>query len=65
MRAIDPGALAPSLVHSLTHVWFRSSQEWLDEGVPQLMALLWLERSEGREAALRQLQSKVERSGSG
>jgi hypothetical protein len=59
MRAIDPVALAPSLVHSLTHVWFRSSQEWLDEGVPQLMSLLWLERSEGREAALRQLQSKV------
>lgn len=59
VRAIDSGALAPSLVHSLTHVWFRSSQEWLDEGVPQLMALLWLERSEGREAALRQLQSKV------
>ena len=59
VRAIDPAALAPSLAHSLTHVWFRSSQEWLDEGVPQLMALLWLERSAGREAALGQLQSKV------
>lgn len=59
MHAIDPDALAPSLVHSLTHAWFRSSHVWLDEGVPQFMSLLWLEHSQGRDAALQQLQQQV------
>lgn len=59
VRAVDPGLLAPPLVHSLTHAWFRSSHVWLDEGVPQFMSLLWAEHSQGREAALRELQEKV------
>lgn len=59
MRAIDPDALAPSLIHSLTHAWFRSSHVWLDEGVPQFMSLLWLEHTQGRDAALQQLQQQV------
>lgn len=59
MRAIDPDALAPSLLHSLTHAWFRSSHVWLDEGVPQFMSLLWVEQTQGRDAALSQLQGKV------
>jgi hypothetical protein len=59
MRAIDPDALAPSLIHSLTHAWFRSSHVWLDEGVPQFMSLLWLEQTQGRDAAMQQLQQQV------
>ncbi len=56
MRAVEPASLAGPLVHSLTHAWFRSSHVWLDEGVPQLMSLLWLEQREGREAAIHQLE---------
>lgn len=59
MRAAEADALAPSLVHSLTHAWFRSSHAWLDEGVPQFMSLLWLGHSQGRDAALQQLQQQV------
>lgn len=59
VRAVDPGLLAPPLVHSLTHAWFSSSHIWLDEGVPQFMSLLWAEQSQGRDAALRDLQQKV------
>lgn len=59
MRAVDSDALAPSLVHSLTHAWFRSSHVWLDEGVPQFMSLLWLEHTQGRDIALQQLQQQI------
>ena len=56
MRAVEPATLAPALVHSLTHVWIRSSKPWIDEGLAQFAALLWTERSAGRKAALAQLQ---------
>jgi hypothetical protein len=59
MRASEPSVLAPSLLHSLTHAWFRSSHVWLDEGVPQFVSLLWVAESQGREAALAQLQEQV------
>ncbi|MEO6910139.1 MAG: M1 family aminopeptidase, partial [Edaphobacter sp.] len=59
MLAIDPNALAPTLVHALTHAWFRSSHVWLDEGVPQFLSLLWVERSQGRDVALQQLQQQT------
>ncbi len=59
MKASDANALAPTLLHSLTHAWFRSSHVWLDEGVPQFMSLLWVEQTQGREAALQQLQQQV------
>jgi hypothetical protein len=59
LRASNPSTLAPSLVHSLTHAWFSSPQVWLDEGVPQFMSLLWIERTEGREAALNELQKQA------
>ena len=49
--AAAPDALAPSLAHSLSHAWFRSSHVWLDEGVAQFMALQWMEQTRGREAA--------------
>jgi Peptidase family M1 domain len=59
MHANDASVLAPSLLHSLTHAWFRSSHVWLDEGVPQFLSLLWTEQSQGRDAALQQLQQQV------
>jgi Peptidase family M1 domain len=59
MRAAAAEVLAPSLVHSLSHAWFSSSHVWLDEGVAQWMSLLWIEQSQGREAAVKQLQQEV------
>jgi hypothetical protein len=59
LRANEQSVLAPSLVHSLTHAWFRSSHVWLDEGMAQFLSLLWVEQSQGREAALQQLQQQV------
>jgi hypothetical protein len=59
MHANEANVLAPSLLHSLTHAWFRSSHVWLDEGVPQFLSLLWVAESQGREAALAQLQEQV------
>ena len=55
LRAATAGAAEPALVHSMTHAWFRSRYAWLDEGVPQLMSLLWLERTHGRAAAVAEL----------
>ena len=56
MRASAAETLAPSLVHTLAHAWFHSSQQWLDQGVPQLLSLLWTEQKQGRDAALQSLQ---------
>jgi hypothetical protein len=52
----DPNALAPSLIHSLSHAWIHSARPWIDQGVPQFIGLLWAEHSLGRSAALDQLQ---------
>ncbi len=59
MRDGDPAAVATVLAHSLAHAWFRSSHVWLDEGVAQFMSLLWVERSQGREAAIQQMQEQA------
>ena len=59
MRATTADALAPSLVHSLAHAWFGSSHVWLDEGVAQLLSVLWIEQSQGREAAVDHLQEEA------
>ncbi len=58
MRASDATALAPLLVHTLAHAWFRSSHPWLDEGVPQFLSLLWIEQGQGRAAAIQALQQQ-------
>jgi hypothetical protein len=58
MRPLDASTITQPLVHSLTHAWFRSSHAWLNEGVPQFMSLLWIERTQGRDAALQQLQQQ-------
>ena len=56
MRASQATVLAPSLVHTLAHAWFRSSHPWLDQGIPQFLSLLWMEQGHGRDAALQMLQ---------
>lgn len=44
-----------ALAHSLTAAWVQTGQPWVDEGLAQLMDLLWTERTEGRAAALARL----------
>lgn len=51
-------ALVSALVPSLTHARFRSAHIWLDEGVAQFMSLLWLERTQGRIAAVSALEEQ-------
>ena len=59
VRAVAPDTLAPSLIHSLSHAWFRSSHVWLDEGVPQFLSLLWMEQTQGREVTIAHLQEEA------
>jgi len=56
MRAAEPATLAPSLAHSLTHLWIHSTRPWIDEGLAQFLSILWTERTSGRAAALAELQ---------
>jgi hypothetical protein len=54
-------ALTGVLVHALTHAWILSSNShrpppaWLNEGVATFMGALWVEKRQGRDAALRTL----------
>ena len=47
--------LTDVLIHSLTHLYFRSPYAWLQEGVPSFMGSLWLEQNRGRDIAIQQL----------
>jgi hypothetical protein len=55
VQATEPGKLTDVLIHSLTHLYFRSSYAWLQEGVPSFMGSLWLEQNRGRDIAIQQL----------
>ena len=63
LDAGQPNAkLVPELITPMTHAWFGARGRpvpatglWLDQGLPELMALLWTERAFGREAALAEL----------
>jgi aminopeptidase N len=44
-----------ALAHSLTHAWVQTGQPWMDEGLAQFAALLWVEQSQGRERAVAEL----------
>ena len=46
---------APAMVYSLSHAWVQTGQPWMDEGLAQFFALLWVEREQGRAAAVAQL----------
>ena len=55
----EPTGIAPEIVRGLTHAYFRDSAPasvWLDQGMPELMNLLLIERGGGREAAIAELQ---------
>jgi hypothetical protein len=55
VQVTEPGKLTDVLIHSLTHLYFRSSYAWLQEGVPSFMGSLWLEQNRGRDVAIQQL----------
>ena len=55
VRGTEPDKLTPVLIHSLTHLYFRSPYAWLQEGVPSFMGSLWVEQSRGRDIAIQQL----------
>ncbi len=55
VQATESGKLTDVLIHSLTHLYFRSSYAWLQEGVPSFMGSLWLEQNRGRDIAIQQL----------
>jgi hypothetical protein len=55
VRGTEPGKLTDALIHSLTHLYFRSPYAWLQEGVPSFMGSLWMEQNRGRDIAIQQL----------
>lgn len=59
LTSTDARQITPAMIHSLAHAWFRSSLPWLNEGVPQLLSLLYTESTDGREKALNELRSII------
>jgi hypothetical protein len=60
--AAQPENIAVDLVRALTHAFFSATAPtsvWLDQGLPEFMSLLWTERTQGREAAIAQLQQNA------
>jgi hypothetical protein len=55
VHSAEPYRLSDALVHSLTHLYFRSPYPWLQEGVASFMGSLWTEQNRGRDAAIQQL----------
>src|SRR5882757_5489685 len=55
IRATEPGKLTDALIHSLSHLYFRSPYAWLQEGVPSFMGSLWMEQNRGRDVAIQQM----------
>ena len=51
---------APSLAHSLTHAWVQTGQPWMDDGLAEFLSPLWIERGEGRDAAVAQLDALMQ-----
>jgi hypothetical protein len=43
---------AEALAHSLAHAFVQTGQPWLDEGLPQFLALLYTEQQKGHPTAL-------------
>jgi hypothetical protein len=58
LQSTEPDKLTGALVHSLAHLYFRSSYAWLDEGVPSFMGSLWVEQKRGRDVAIQQLDNE-------
>jgi hypothetical protein len=56
-QALDPQELANALSHSMTHAYFQSPREWLNEGVANFIGTLWIEQTKSREFALEHLEA--------
>ncbi|MGA7885921.1 MAG: hypothetical protein WCA44_09270 [Acidobacteriaceae bacterium] len=55
LASSDATRLAPILAHGLAHAAFWSPRAWLNEGVANFVATLWIEAADGRTAALENL----------
>ncbi|MDT7816772.1 MAG: hypothetical protein QOJ42_6688, partial [Acidobacteriaceae bacterium] len=55
VHATEPGKLTDALIHSMSHLYFRSPYAWLQEGVPSFMGSLWMEQNRGRDVAIQQM----------
>jgi hypothetical protein len=58
----QPDTIAPVLVRGLTHAFFKApapTSLWLDQGLPEFMSLLWTERIDGRDTAIKQLEQNA------
>jgi len=49
-----------ALAHSMTHAWIQSGQPWIDEGLAQFAALLWVEQALGRTRAVAELNDMLQ-----
>ncbi len=52
-----PEQITNPLSHALSHSYFRSPREWLNEGVAHFMGNLWIEKTSGRGSAIRAMDS--------
>ncbi len=55
---VDPKQLLKPMSHALTHAYFQSLRPWLEEGVAQIMASVWTEHQDGRDAAIAQMDNQ-------
>lgn len=54
----DATKLAPIVAHGLAHAAFWSPRGWLNEGVANFVGTLWIEATDGRTAALENLNAE-------
>jgi len=54
---VTSDAAGPMMAQMLAHAYFISPRPWLNEGVAQLMALLWIEQRARRTTAIGQMES--------
>lgn len=55
LQNVDPKRLTQAMSHALSHAFFVSPRPWLNEGVAHFMSLLWIENTNGHQAAITQL----------
>ncbi len=54
IATLSTSTSAEALAHSLAHAFVQTGQPWLDEGLPQFLALLYTEQQKGHPTALAQ-----------
>jgi len=59
LKAVQPSDLTLQMVHALASAQLASAdvppRAWMDEGLSQFMALLWIEKTHGRDAAVAEM----------